>query len=190
MGINPLYLAIHGHFYQPPRENPWTGIIERQESAAPNHDWNERIAEQCYSPNGASRILSPKGRIEAIVNNYSYMSFNIGATLMNWIRTKRPDIYNCIKEGDVLSAERLDGHGNAIAQVYNHIIMPLASKKDMITQIRWGIQDFMFHFNRKPEGMWLAETAINMETVVALIQEGIKFTILSPKQAESFRVLD
>jgi hypothetical protein len=164
-------------------------MVELQESAAPNHDWNERIAEQCYSPNGASRILSSNGRIEAIVNNYSYMSFNIGPTLMNWIRIKRPDIYSYIQEGDVLSAERLDGHGNAIAQVYNHIIMPLASEKDKLTQIRWGIQDFKFHFNRKPEGMWLAETAINMDTVVALIKEGIKFTILSPKQAESFRPL-
>jgi len=189
MGINPLYLAIHGHFYQPPRENPWTGIVEMQESASPSHDWNARIAEQCYSPNGTSRILSPNGRIERIVNNYSYMSFNIGPTLMNWIRTQRPDVYNCIKEGDVLSAERLNGHGNAIAQVYNHIIMPLASAKDKLTQIRWGIQDFEFHFSRKPEGMWLAETAINMNTVVALIECGIKFTILSPKQAAMFKAL-
>ena len=190
MGINSLYLAIHGHFYQPPRENPWTGMVEPQESAAPSRDWNTRIAEQCYSPNGVSRILSPNGRIESIVNNYSYMSFNFGPTLMNWIRFQRPDIYNNIKEGDLLSAERLDGHGNAIAQVYNHIIMPLATKGDMLTQIRWGIQDFEFHFRRKPEGMWLAETAINMKTVVALIEEGIKFTILSPKQADSFRVLN
>ena len=189
MGINPLYLTIHGHFYQPPRENPWNGMVEQQESAAPAHDWNARIADQCYSPNGASRILSSSGHIEAIVNNYSYMSFNIGPTLMNWIRTQRPDIYNNIKEGDVLSAERLGGHGNAIAQVYNHVIMPLADKKDKLTQIRWGIQDFVFHFNRKPEGMWLAETAINMDTIVALIEEGITFTILSPKQAESFRTL-
>jgi len=190
MGIRPLYLTIHGHFYQPPRENPWTGMVERQESAAPSHDWNVRITEQCYSPNGVSRILSPSGRIEKIINNYSYMSFNFGPTLMNWIRTQRPDVYNNIKEGDVLSAERLEGHGNAIAQVYNHIIMPLASAKDKLTQIRWGIQDFEFHFNRKPEGMWLAETAINMETVVALIKEGIKFTILSPKQAAAFRILN
>ena len=189
MGINSLYLTIHGHFYQPPRENPWTGMVELQESAAPSHDWNARIADQCYSPNGASRILSSSGRIEAIVNNYSYMSFNIGPTLMNWIRTQRPDIYNDIKKGDMLSAERLDGHGNAIAQVYNHIIMPLASTKDKLTQIRWGIQDFEFHFYRKPEGMWLAETAINMSTVAALIESGIKFTILSPKQAASFRAL-
>ncbi|MDR2732202.1 MAG: DUF3536 domain-containing protein [Fibromonadaceae bacterium] len=189
MGINPLYLTIHGHFYQPPRENPWTGVVELQESATPNHDWNDRIAEQCYSPNGASRILSSAGQIETIVNNYSYMSFNIGPTLMNWIRVKRPDIYNNIKKGDMLSAERLGGHGNAIAQVYNHIIMPLAATKDKLTQIRWGIQDFEFHFNRKPEGMWLAETSINMASVVALIKEGIKFTILSPKQAASFRAL-
>ena len=189
MGINPLYLTIHGHFYQPPRENPWTGTVELQDSAAPDHDWNARIANQCYSPNGASRILSPHGRIEAIVNNYSYMSFNIGPTLMNWIRVQRPDVYIRIKEGDMLSAERLGGHGNAIAQVYNHIIMPLAGTKDKLTQIRWGIQDFEFHFNRKPEGMWLAETAINMDTVVALIKEGIKFTILSPTQAQSFRAL-
>ncbi|MCL2207939.1 MAG: DUF3536 domain-containing protein [Fibromonadales bacterium] len=164
-------------------------MVELQESAHPDHDWNARIAQQCYSSNGASRILASNGHIEAIVNNYSYMSFNIGPTLMNWIRVQRPDIYNNIKEGDMLSAERLNGHGNAIAQVYNHIIMPLARKKDKLTQIRWGIQDFMFHFNRKPEGMWLAETAINMDTVVALIEEGITFTILSPKQAESFKAL-
>jgi len=189
MGINPLYVTVHGHFYQPPRENPWTGVVESQESAMPNHDWNERIAEQCYSPNGVSRILSPNGHIETIVNNYSYMSFNFGPTLMNWIRIKRPDIYNLVRKGDVLSAERFDGHGNAMAQVYNHIIMPLASEKDKLTQIRWGIRDFEFHFNRKPEGMWLAETAINMDTVVALIKEGIKFTVLSPKQADSFRIL-
>jgi hypothetical protein len=190
MGINSLYLTIHGHFYQPPRENPWTGQVELQESAAPSHDWNAKIADQCYGPNGASRILSSRGRIETIVNNYSYMSFNVGPTLMNWIRVQRPDIYNGIKRGDILSAERLDGHGNAIAQVYNHIIMPLACEKDKLTQIRWGIKDFEFHFNRKPEGMWLAETAINMDTVVALISEGIKFTILSPKQAASFRALN
>jgi hypothetical protein len=189
MGINPLYLTIHGHFYQPPRENPWTGLVELQESAAPSHDWNVRIADQCYSPNGASRILSPNGHIETIVNNYSYMSFNIGPTLMNWIRTQKPDTYNNIKKADLLSAERLDGHGNAIAQVYNHIIMPLASTKDKLTQIRWGIKDFEYHYNRKPEGMWLAETAINMKTIVALIKEGIKFTILSPKQAKNFRAL-
>lgn len=186
---HPLYLTIHGHFYQPPRENPWTGCIETQESAAPDHDWNARIARQCYSPNAASRILSPHGRIADMVNNYEYMSFNMGPTLLGWIRENTPDTYARIQEGDRNSAERLGGHGNALAQVYNHIIMPLASPEDRKTQIRWGIQDFEFHFGRKPEGMWLAETAINMDTIVDLIREGIRFTVLSPTQAQSFRIL-
>ena len=184
---HPLYFTIHGHFYQPPRENPWTGVIENQPSARPFHDWNDRIASQCYSPNSASRILSPNGRIVDIVNNYDFMSFNMGPTLMGWIRTNTPDTYRRIQEADKRSAERLKGHGNAIAQVYNHIIMPLASQEDKKTQIRWGIEDFKFHFGRMPEAMWLAETAINFETVVELIKAGIKFTILSPTQADKFR---
>jgi len=186
---HPLYLTIHGHFYQPPRENPWTGQIEVQDSAAPDHDWNDRIAKQCYTPNSASRILSPWGRIQDIVNNYEYMSFNIGPTLMSWIRKNTPDTYERIREADKNSANRMNGHGNAIAQVYNHMIMPLADRRDRLTQIRWGIADFMHHFGRKPEAMWLAETAVNMDTVVDLIQEGIRFIILSPTQAESFRAL-
>ena len=184
---HPLYFTIHGHFYQPPRENPWTGVIENQPSAKPFHDWNDRIASQCYSPNSASRILNPQGRIVDIVNNYDFMSFNMGPTLMGWIRTNTPDTYRRIQEADRRSAERLNGHGNAIAQVYNHIIMPLASAEDKKTQIRWGIEDFKFHFGRMPEAMWLAETAINFETVVELIKAGIKFTILSPTQADKFR---
>ena len=132
----PIYFTIHGHFYQPPRENPWTGIIENQPSARPFHDWNDRIAKECYSPNGASRLLTPSGRIEDIVNNYEYMSFNMGPTLMSWIRKKTPETYHSIQEADRKSAERLNGHGNAIAQVYNHLIMPLASPEDRITQIR------------------------------------------------------
>lgn len=186
MAKQPLYFTIHGHFYQPPRENPWTGEIENQPSASPFHDWNDRIAAQCYSPNSASRILSGSGRIQDIVNNYEYMSFNMGPTLIGWIRTHLPETYRRIQEADAKSVERL-GHGNAIAQVYNHIIMPLASKEDRITQIRWGIRDFETHFGRKPEAMWLAETAINMDVIVDLIREGIQFTILSPTQAECFR---
>lgn len=188
MSKQPLYFAIHGHFYQPPRENPWTGEIENQPSASPFHDWNDRIAAQCYSPNAASRILSGSGRIQDIVNNYEYMSFNMGPTLMGWIRTHLPDTYRRIQEAEAKTLKRL-GHGNAIAQVYNHIIMPLASPQDRITQIRWGIADFESHFGRKPEAMWLAETAINMDVVVDLIREGIQFTILSPTQAESFRLI-
>ncbi len=184
---HPLYFTIHGHFYQPPRENPWTGVIENQPSARPFHDWNERIANECYSPNSASRILSKNGRIVDIVNNYDFMSFNMGPTLLGWIRTNTPDTYKRIQEADKRSAERMGGHGNAIAQVYNHIIMPLASAEDKRTQIRWGIEDFKFHFGRMPEAMWLAETAINFETVVELIKAGIKFTILSPTQADKFR---
>lgn len=189
MEKQPLYFAIHGHFYQPPRENPWTGEIENQPSASPFHDWNDRIAAQCYSPNAASRVLSGSGRIQNIVNNYEFMSFNFGPTLMGWIRTHLPDTYRRIQEADAKTVKRL-GHGNAIAQVYNHIIMPLASPQDRITQIRWGIKDFETHFGRKPEAMWLAETAINMDVVVDLIREGIRFTILSPTQAESFRPLN
>lgn len=185
---HPLYFTIHGHFYQPPRENPWTGAIERQPSAHPHHDWNLRIAKECYGPNSASRILDPQGRIRELVNNYEYMSFNMGPTLLSWIRFQMPDVYARIQEADRKSVQRL-GHGNAVAQVYNHIIMPLATREDRLTQIRWGIQDFEFHFGRKPEAMWLAETAINMDTVVDLIQEGIRYTILSPTQAESFRSL-
>ena len=167
---HPLYFTIHGHFYQPPRENPWTGVIENQPSARPFHDWNDRIASQCYSPNSASRILNSEGRIQDIVNNYDFMSFNMGPTLMGWIRTHTPDTYKRIQEADKRSAERLNGHGNAIAQVYNHIIMPLASEQDKRTQILWGIEDFKFHFGRMPEAMWLAETAINLPTVVELIK--------------------
>jgi hypothetical protein len=185
---HPLYLTLHGHFYQPPRENPWTGRVEAQESASPDHDWNARIAKQCYTPNGASRLLSPFAHITGIVNNYEYMSFNFGPTLIGWIREELPGTYSRIREGDARSLERL-GHGNAIAQVYNHMIMPLASPKDRVTQIRWGKADFEFHFGRAPEGMWLAETAINMDTVVDLIHEGIQFTILSPTQAQAFRAL-
>ena len=184
---HPLYFTIHGHFYQPPRENPWTGVIENQPSARPFHDWNDRIASECYSPNSASRILSEHGHIVDIVNNYDFMSFNMGPTLMSWIRTNTPETYKRIQEADKCSRERLNGHGNAIAQVYNHVIMPLASEHDKRTQIRWGIEDFKFHFGRMPEAMWLAETAINLETVVELIRAGIKFTILSPTQADSFR---
>lgn len=186
---HPLYFTIHGHFYQPPRENPWTESIECQPSAKPFHDWNDRIASECYSPNAASRILSENGKIVDIVNNYEFMSFNMGPTLMGWLRTHAPYTYRRIQEADRKSVERLEGHGNAIAQVYNHIILPLATPEDRVTQIRWGVKDFEFHFGRKPESIWLAETAINMDTVRDLIAEGIKFVILSPTQAASYREL-
>ena len=184
------YLIIHGHFYQPPRENPWTERIDRQDSAFPYHDWNERITRECYYPNTCSRRLDVAGRIIDFVNNYEWISFNFGPTLLRWLEEKSPLTYERILEADRRSAERFGGHGNAIAQVYNHIIMPLASRRDQETQIRWGIKDFERRFGRTPEGIWLAETAINSETLEILIEFGFKFIILSPHQAEAVKEPD
>ena len=183
------YCVIHGHFYQPPRENPWLDQIETQSSAAPYHDWNERIYDECYRPNARSRILDEEGRIRAIHNNYARMSFNIGPTLLRWIEEKHPAVARRIYDADAQSVKTFDGHGNALAQVYNHIIMPHASRRDKITQIRWARTFFKSRFNREPEGFWLSETAINMETVVCLIEEGVRFVVLSPNQAEAWRPL-
>ena len=187
MNNNKKYLTIHGHFYQPPRENPWLESIELQESALPYHDWNERISIECYSPNSVSKIVDYKNQILDIVNNYSYMSFNFGPTLMSWLEQYAPYTYERIIKADIESSYMNCGHGNAIAQVYNHMIMPLANKKDKVTQTLWGIKDFQYRFGRMPEGIWLAETATDDETLEVLIDCGIKFTILSPYQAQSFR---
>ncbi len=181
------YLCIHGHFYQPPRENPWIEEIEVQDSASPYHDWNEKIAVECYRPNTAARLVDEKNRITGIINNYTKLSFNVGPTLLSWLRRKMPETYNQIVKADRASKEKNNGHGNAIAQVYNHMIMPLASRHDKVTQVKWGIKDFLFHFGRKPEGMWLAETAVDTETLSVMAEEGIKFTILSPFQAMKTR---
>ena len=181
------FCVVHGHFYQPPREDPWEDEIEKQPSAAPYHDWNERIYDECYRPNSFSRILNDSGEIVEVSNNYSYMNFNFGPTLFRWLAKKHPTVYKRVVEADKRSCDDNNGHGSAIAQVYNHIIMPLASKKDQLTQIRWAKSFFRRHFNRETEGMWLAETAINMETVECLAEENIKFVVLSPNQAESFR---
>lgn len=185
-----VYVTVHGHFYQPPRENPYLDAIERQPSASPFHDWNERIHYECYRPNAFARVLNEHGELLGIVNNYEYLSFNIGATLMSWIERHDAEVYQRIVEADRKSCERLNGHGNAIAQVYNHIILPLANEQDKRTQIRWGKADFRSHFGRDPEGIWLAETAIDYDTVKVLIEEGIKFTILAPSQAERCRSME
>ncbi len=181
------YVVIHGHFYQPPRENPWLDVIEEQESAKPYHDWNERIYDECYRPNAYSRLLDHHGSIVGIHNNYYNMSFNIGPTLFSWLERHHPNTAKRIIAADEESCRRFDGHGNAIAQVYNHIIMPLASRRDQLTQIRWSKYFFKKRYHREPEGIWLGETAINMETVRCLIEEGITYVVLSPNQAESFR---
>ncbi|MBP3820812.1 DUF3536 domain-containing protein [bacterium] len=178
------FLTIHGHFYQPPRENPWLEAIELQESATPCHDWNERVCTECYTPNSVSRIVDNRNKILDIVNNYELMSFNFGPTLLSWMEVYAPLTYERIIKADTYSISEHNGHGNAIAQVYNHIIMPLANKRDKITQVIWGIKDFEYRFGRKPEGMWLAETAADDETLKILADNGIKFTILSPYQAQ------
>jgi alpha-amylase/alpha-mannosidase (GH57 family) len=181
------YICIHGHFYQPPRENAWLEVIEVQDSAHPYHDWNERVTAECYAPNTASRILSQNGVINNIVNNYSKISFNFGATLLSWMENNDRATYDAILEADRQSLKVFNGHGSALAQVYNHIIMPLANTRDKETQIIWGIRDFEYRFNRKPEGMWLAETAVDTESLELLAQHGIKFTVLAPRQAKGFR---
>lgn len=181
------FLVIHGHFYQPPRENPWAKIILKQESAKPFHDWNERIATECYNPNTRSRVLDERGKITHLVNNFEYLNFNIGPTLFSWIEQHAPDVYQRILNADETSRALNNGHGNAIAQVYNHIILPLANRRDRRTQILWGKREFQRRFGRDPEAMWLSETAIDQETVRELIGQGFEYVILSPTQAQQVR---
>ncbi len=181
------FVCIHGHFYQPPRENPWIEAIEPQDSAYPYHDWNERITAESYAPNMASRILDGQGRIEQIVNNYAAISFDFGPTLLAWLEVSAPDVYRAVLDADRESIRRFSGHGSAMAQAYNHMIMPLANERDRRTQIRWGIRDFQLRFRRVPEGMWLPETAVDLGTLDLLAQEGIRFTVLAPHQAARVR---
>jgi alpha-amylase/alpha-mannosidase (GH57 family) len=148
------YVCIHGHFYQPPRENPSLEYFELQDSAYPYHDWNERITAECYAPNAASRILDADGRIAHIVNNYSEISFNFGPTLLSWLKESAPEVYQSILEADRDSARTFSGHGSALAQAYNHMIMPLANSRDKRTQVIWGLRDFEHRFLRPAEGMW------------------------------------
>jgi len=181
------FLCIHGHFYQPPRENPWLESVEIQDSAYPYHDWNERITAECYAPNTASRNLDGEGRIMGIVSNYARISFNFGPTLLSWMEIHTPETYQAILAADRQSIIWRSGHGAALAQVYSHVIMPLATLRDKRTQVRWGIRDFEQRFQRFPEGMWLAETAVDLETLEVLAEEGIHFTILAPHQAGRVR---
>jgi alpha-amylase/alpha-mannosidase (GH57 family) len=181
------YICVHGHFYQPPRENAWLEDIEMQDSAYPYHDWNERITAECYAPNTASRILDSEDFITQIVNNYAKISFDFGPTLLAWLEVKYPDVYQAILDADNESRQTFSGHGSALAQAYNHMIMPLANHRDRYTQVVWGIRDFEHRFGRKPEGMWLPETAVDLETLDILAEQGIKFTILAPHQARRVR---
>lgn len=185
-----VYMAIHCHFYQPPRENPWTEEIECQDSAEPFHDWNERIDHECFTPNAWARIVNTKGSVSDIVNNYRYISFNVGPTLMSWLEEKSPATYHRILDADRQSVIERSGHGNAIAQVYNHMILPLANEQDKITQIKWGLADFSYRFNRQAESIWLAETAVDYKTLEILIDHNIKYLILSPHQAAKCKPLN
>ncbi len=183
------YVCIHGHFYQPPRESAWIEIIELQDSAAPFHDWNERINFECYAPNAAARILNGEGHIKRIINNYGHISFNFGPTLLSWMEEADPATYRSIQEADAESVQRFGGHGSAMAQAYNHLIMPLANERDKRTQVLWGIADFEHRFGRRPEGMWMPETAVDTATLEVLADAGIAFTVLAPRQARAFRPL-
>ena len=181
------YICIHGHFYQPPRENPWLEEIEIQDGAYPYHDWNEKITAECYAPNASSRILDSEGKIIDIVNTYSKISFDFGPTLLSWMERNNPEVYQSIIEADRMSVERFSGHGSAVAHAYNHMILPLASERDKYTQVIWGIRDFKKRFGRFPEGMWLPEAAVDTDTLEVLAQQEIKFTILAPRQAKRTR---
>jgi alpha-amylase/alpha-mannosidase (GH57 family) len=181
------YICIHGHFYQPPRENPWLEEVEMQDSARPYHDWNERIAMECYGPNASARIMDSDGYIVDLVNNYAKISFNFGPTLLSWMQRRQPDVYQRILQADKMSRKRFSGHGSAMAQLYNHMIAPLASKRDKLTQALWGLKDFQTRFGRDPEGAWLPETAVDVETLEVLAELGVKFTILAPRQCRRVR---
>jgi alpha-amylase/alpha-mannosidase (GH57 family) len=181
------FVCIHGHFYQPPRENPWTGRIDPQPAAAPYHDWNERITAECYAPNGLAGTAEEGDKLVTLPPNYSRISFNFGPTLLSWLEENTPAVYASILAADRHSRRRFSGHGSALAQAYNHMILPLASRRDKVTQVVWGIRDFEHRFHRSPEGMWLPETAVDLETLEVLATDGIRFTILSPQQALRWR---
>jgi alpha-amylase/alpha-mannosidase (GH57 family) len=181
------YICIHGHFYQPPRENAWLEYVEWQDSAYPYHDWNEKVTAECYMPNTSSRILDGEGFITRIVSNYARISFNFGPTLLAWMEEANPDVYRAVIEADKESQKHFSGHGSALAQAYNHLIMPLANRRDKYSQVVWGIRDFEHRFGREPEGMWLPETAVDLESLDIMAERGIKFTVLSPKQARRAR---
>ena len=185
--IHMKYLCIHGHFYQPPRENAWLETIERQDSAAPFHDWNERISAECYGPNALARVLNEKGELKKLIDNYAHISFNFGPTLLSWMQTFCPHVYKAILQADKQSQKNFSGHGSAIAQVYNHMIMPLANARDKETQVKWGLVDFKTRFKRDAEAMWLAETACNTETLEVLAAHGLKYVILAPGQCARVR---
>lgn len=181
------YICVHGHFYQPPRENAWLETVEMQESAYPSHDWNARITRECYSTNARARLLNAAGKIERIVSNYARMSFNFGPTLLAWMQEAAPDVAERIAHSDRASVDRFGGHGSAMAQGFNHTILPLCNDRDRRTQVLWGVRDFQSRFGRAPEGMWMPETAADTPTLETLAEAGIAFTLMAPRQCAAVR---
>lgn len=183
------YICVHGHFYQPPREDPWTETVPAEPSSAPFHDWNQKITAECYRPNTEARILNREGNLEKPFNNFSHMSFDLGPTLLSWLKKQEPALYEKIIASDKESRELFSGHGNAMAQAYNHMILPLANFHDKETQLIWGLKDFAYRFGRPSEGLWLPETAVDLESLELMAHLGIRFTLLAPQQARRFRLI-
>lgn len=183
------YICIHGHFYQPARENPWSGAVPLAPDAYPFHDWNARITAESYGPNAWSQIRDAHGRVSEIVNNYERINFNFGPTLLGWLERHAREVYDAIIAADKASQTRFSGHGSAMAQCYNHMIMPLANARDKETQVRWGIADFRHRFGRDPEGMWLPETAVDTDSLEALAGHDIAYTVLAPRQIAATRLI-
>ena len=174
--------VVHAHVYQPPREDPISGDGPVEPTAAPHHDWNFRITDECYRPLAAALIWRGNGDPEKAVNLYGLLNFNVGPTLAVWLDRFAPDVMAAMQIGDARSAARHGGHGGAIAQPWVHAILPLASDRDRAAMVRWGISDFIRRFNRVPQGMWLPETAVDIASLETLAAQGIQFTILAPHQ--------
>lgn len=177
-------VVVHGHFYQPPREDPWTGTVPVEPTAAPFPDWNARITAECYAPFAAARVLDATGAVAHRVDLYAWGAFDVGPTLATWLDRHAPDVTAAMVAGDRASVARL-GHGNALAHPYHHVILPLASPRDRAAELRWGIADFVARFGRRPDGLWLPETAVDEPTLVALADAGIAYTVLAPHQVET-----
>jgi hypothetical protein len=174
-------IIIHGHFYQPPREDPWLELVPRELSAAPDHDWNERITAECYRPLARAPVTDAQGRIVRVLNAFAWCSFDIGPSLFRWLDDHAVEVRDAIVAGDRESRRRV-GVGNALAMPYHHVILPLLSRRDKTTEVRWGVRDFRARFGREPAGMWLPETAADDETLAVLAEERIRLTVLAPSQ--------
>jgi Domain of unknown function (DUF3536)/Glycosyl hydrolase family 57 len=176
----PRYVILHGHFYQPPRESPWTGLITREPDAAPFANWNERILSECYTANARAQVI--EGSVVHIRNNYEAIDFDLGPTLAAWLERHGKTAYRALRRADEASRVKRGGYGNAIAQAYNHSILPLLAPRDRQLQVAWGIEDFVYRMGRRPDGMWLPECAADDETFEVLAAAGIKFTIVGADQ--------